>query len=289
MQDDTKQIEEVMAKRTAKNSVFLDLFQNKSYLLKLYKTLHPEDTTATEDSLTDVTITNVLTDNLYNDLGFIVNNKLMILVEAQSTWTVNILVRILLYLAQSYHEYFQRTSQDYYKSKKVKMPKPELYVIFTGNKGRKPDKISLSKEFFEGADIDIEVKAKVIYESDTDDIINQYIIFCKVFNEQTKQHGMTKAVTETIRICKDRNVLREYLLDREKEVVTIMMSLFDDEQIMKSFIRSERYEAAQENARETAKKLIKKGKMTLDEIADCVPLLSLDELKELEAEVMQLA
>lgn len=98
-----------------KDSVFLDLFQNKNYLLKLYRTLHPEDTTTTEDSLTDVTITNVLTDNLYNDLGFIVNNKLVILVEAQSTWTVNILVRVLLYLAQSYHEYFQRTCQDYYK------------------------------------------------------------------------------------------------------------------------------------------------------------------------------
>ncbi len=66
------------------------------------------------------------------------------------------------------------------------MPKPELYVIFTGNKGRKPDTISLSKEFFEGADIDIEVRAKVIYESDKDDIINQYIIFCKVFSKQTK-------------------------------------------------------------------------------------------------------
>ena len=122
-------------------------------------------------------------------------------------------------------------------------------MIFTGNKGRKPDRISLSKEFFEGADIDIEVKAKVIYESNEDDIINQYIIFCKVFNEQTKMHGMTrKAVTETIRICKDRNVLRDYLLKKEKEVVTIMMSLFDEEQIMKSFIRSERYEAVQESA-----------------------------------------
>ena len=237
-----------------------------------------------------MTITNVLTDNLYNDLGFIANNKLLILVEAQSTWTVNILVRVLLYLAQSYHEYFQRTCQDYYKGRKVKMPKPELYVIFTGNKGRKPGIISLSKEFFEGADIDIEVKAKVIYERNTDDIINQYIIFCKVFNEQTKQHGMTqKAVTETIRICKDRNVLREYLLDREKEVVTIMMSLFDEEQIMKSFIRSERHEAAQESVRETAKRMIKKGKMSLDEIADYVPSLSLEELKELEDEVMQLA
>ncbi len=286
MQDDIKQMPEVMAKRTAKNSVFLDLFQNKSYLLKLYKTLHPEDTTATEDSLTDVTITNVLTDNLYNDLGFIANNKLMILVEAQSTWTVNILVRVLLYLAQSYHEYFQRTCQDYYKSRKVKIPKPELYVIFTGNKGRKPDKMFLSKEFFEGVDIDIEVKVKVLYESDTDDIINQYIIFCKVFNEQTKEHGMTrKAVTETIRICKDRNVLREYLLDREKEVVTIMMSLFDEEQIMKSYIKSERYDVVKEKAL----LMLQSRKITVDEIGKFFPELIESDIKELEAEVMQLA
>ena len=62
------------------------------------------------------------------------------------------------------------------------MPKPELYVIFTGNRGRKPDEILLSEEFFGGADIDIEVRAKIIYESDTDDIINQYIVFCKVFS-----------------------------------------------------------------------------------------------------------
>ncbi len=166
------------------------------------------------------------------------------------------------------------------------MPKPELYVIFTGNKGRKPDKIFLSKEFFEGADIDIEVKAKVIYESNTDDIINQYIIFCKVFNEQTKQHGMTqKAVTETIRICKDRNVLREYLLEREKEVVTIMMSLFDEEQIMKSFIKSERADEARENARI----MLKNGRISVEEIPSFFPKLTLEDAKELEAEIMQLA
>lgn len=272
----TKNITEAMAKRTAKNSVFLDLFQNKNYLLKLYKTLHPEDITATEDSLTDITIKNVLTDNFYNDLGFIVDNKLMILIEAQSTWTINILVRALLYLAQSYHEYFQHTRQNYYKSKKVKMPKPELYVVFTGNKGKKPDKISLSKEFFEGADIDIEVKAKVIYESDQDNIINQYIIFCKVFNEQTGQHGMTqKSVLETIRICKDRNVLKEYLLEREKEVVTIMMSLFNEEEILKSFIESEIHD----EARETAERMIKDGELSLEKIARYIPSLSMDELK----------
>ena len=89
----------------------------------------------------------------------------------------------------------------------------------------------------------------------------------------------TQVVDVTLRICKDRNVLREYLLDREKEVVTIMMSLFDNEQIMKSFIRSERHD----EARKTAERLIKKGKMSLEDIADCVPLLSLDELKGTEA------
>ena len=67
------------------------------------------------------------------------------------------------------------------------------------------------------------------------------------------------------------------------EAATIMMSLFDEEQIMKAFIKSERHD----EARETAERLIKKGKMPLDEIAECVPALSFDELKELEAGVMQ--
>ncbi len=298
--DDTKQTQEVnatrpMAKRTAKNSVFLDLFQDKKNLLKLYKTLHPEDTDATEDTLDIVTIDNVLTDNLYNDLGIMVgNNRLLLLLEAQASWTVNILIRILLYLAQSYHEYFERTSQSLYKSKKVTMPKPELYIIYTGNKGRKPDTISLSKEFFDGADIDINVRAKVIYESDTEDIINQYIIFCKVFDEQRKLYGMTEqTVKETIRICKDRNVLKEYLIKREVEVVTIMMSLFNDEQIMKTYWKDMENtltdKITHDKDRETAERLIKKGKMSLEDIADCVPSLSLEELREIEAEVMQLA
>jgi len=289
--DDTKQTQKVKAKRTAKNSVFLDIFQDKKNLLKLYKTMHPEDTEATDDTLDIVTIDNVLTDNLYNDLGIMVgNNRLLLLLEAQASWTVNILIRILLYLAQSYHEYFERTSQSLYKTKKVKMPKPELYIIYTGNKARKPDTISLSKEFFDGADIDIEVKAKVIYESGTEDIINQYIIFCKVFDEQRKLYGMTEqTVKETICICKDRNVLKEYLMNREVEVVTIMMSLFNDEQIMKTYWKDMENTLAHKKDRETAERLIKKGKMSLEDIADCVPALSFDELKEIEAEVMQLA
>lgn len=53
-------------------------------MLELYKTLHPEDADTTEDKLDIVTIDNVMTDNLYNDLGLMAgNNKLLLLLEAQ--------------------------------------------------------------------------------------------------------------------------------------------------------------------------------------------------------------
>ena len=53
----------------------------------------------------------------------------------------------------------------------------------------------------------------------TDDIIGEYVTFTKVYNEQCKIHGRTEqAVRETIRICKDKNVLKEYLESRENGV-----------------------------------------------------------------------
>lgn len=254
--DGQQQQEDVM-KFTIKDSVFTDLFQDKKYLLQLYKSLHPEDTDITEDKLTDITIKNVLTDNIYNDLGFVVENRLVILVEAQSTWTVNIIIRALMYMVQTCHDYFIRTKQNLYKSKKVKMPVPEIYVVYTGDRKTRPSEISLAKEFFEGKDSYIDVKVKMIYDGRDGDIINQYVIFTKVCNEQMALHGRSqKAILEAIHICKDRNVLREYLISREKEVIDIMMVLYDKEEVMRSYVESEVYEATQNEKIETAKEML---------------------------------
>ena len=145
-----------------------------------------------------------------------------------------------MYLVQSWIEYLERTSQNLYKSKKVKMPVPELYVIYTGERKTKPRQISLSKEFFDGKKCCIDVKVKMIYDSKKGNIINQYITFTKVCDEQVALHGRTReAIFETIRICKDKNVLKEYLENREREVVDIMMALYDEEEIMRSYVKSE--------------------------------------------------
>ena len=76
----------------------------------------------------------------------------------------------------------------------------------------------------------------MIYDGKEGDIINQYVLFTKVCNEQIALYGRTqKSILETIQICKDRNVLREYFESREKEVVDIMMVLYDEQEILRSY------------------------------------------------------
>ena len=125
----TEKKKAAFAKYTAKDSVFTTIFQDKKYLIQLYRALHPEDTVTTEDALTDITIRNVLTNGIYNDLCFRVGDKVMFLVEQQSSWTMNIIIRVLIYLAQTYHDYFEEQGADLYGSKKVHVPEAELYVI----------------------------------------------------------------------------------------------------------------------------------------------------------------
>ena len=284
-----------IAKYTIKDSVFTNLFQDKKYLIQLYRALHPEDVDVTEDELTDITIHNILTDDIYNDLGFLVGDRLLILVEAQSTWTVNIIIRSLIYLMTTYQDYFTRTKQNLYKSKKVKLPKPELYVIYTGDRKEHPEYLSLSEEFFGGKEGFLDVKVKVLYGDEEDDIISQYVTFTKVYNEQMKVHGRTReAIMETIRICKDKNVLKEYLESREKEVVSIMLAMYDEKEILREYIESEKYEAAQEAAKEAAKEadrrtaiqFLKEG-FSVEQIARCIPALSIDEVRKLQEELLQ--
>ena len=270
LSDNEKKLEQV-AKYTAKDSVFTSLFREPKYLLQLYQALHPEDHEATEDSIKNVTITNVLLDQYYNDVGFQIGEKIVILVEQQSSWSINIVVRCLLYLAQTYQEYFESTKQNVYGSKKLELPKPEMYVIYTGNRKARPEYLYLSKEFFGGDNSVLDVKVKMIYDGKEGDIINQYVAFTKIYNEQVKLHGRTReAVLETIRICKDQNVLSEYLSGREKEVVDIMMTLFSEEYILKTYVESEKQEAEKRGSVkakiETAQRLHEMG-ISLQDIA----------------------
>lgn len=92
-------------KRNAKDTVFTSLFRDKEYLLQLYQALHPEDQQPRQEDLKIITLENIMAGGIYNDLGFQLKEKLIFLIEAQSTWTMNILIRALMYLVKSYQDY----------------------------------------------------------------------------------------------------------------------------------------------------------------------------------------
>ena len=66
---------------------------------------------------------------------------------------------------------------------------------------------------------------------------------------------MKQAATEIIRICRDRNILKQYLSSKEVEAVTIMMSLFDDEQVMRTYAK----DMSRETTKRNAITMLKKG------------------------------
>ncbi len=172
-------------KRTAKDSVFVSLFRNRANVLRLYQALHQEDAGMTADRIETVTLENVLTDNLYNDLGILVDgDRLLSLVEAQSTWSVHILVRMLFYKAQTYREHLFQTKQDLYSNTKLILPSVELYVIYTGARRKVPGSITLPGEFFEEKTAAVVVTATVLYEEGKQGIIAEYIAFCHVLSDQ---------------------------------------------------------------------------------------------------------
>lgn len=226
--------------RKSKDSVFTKLFSDTGNILELYKQLHPEDKTVTEKDIQLQTLSTVLINDIYNDLGFIVNEngraKLVMLVEAQSAWNPNMTLRMLLYLAETYRRYVKDSQQSEHSNSRVKLPKPELYVVYSGNRNV-PDEISFKDDFFDG-DSPVDLRIKILSRTD-ETIYGQYIGFCKVYDEQRKQYDNSmRCIEETIRICLEKGYLMAFLSLYKREVVTMMSELFDEQ------VQREQYDAA---------------------------------------------
>ena len=159
-------------------------------------------------------------------------------------------------------------------------------MIYTGERSERPEWISLSEEFFLDQECFVDIRVKMLYDGKKGDIINQYVTFTKIYNEQVKKYGRTgKAVLETIHICKDSNVLKEYLKNREKEVVDIMMTLFDQEYAVERYGDEKKAEGIAEGLAEGE---MKKAKETTYRLADRkMPLEAISDIVEVSVEVVK--
>lgn len=190
-----------------------------------------------------------------NDLGFQVRDKLILLIEAQTKFSINIVLRMLLYLAATYKEYVDEHKLDLYGSKPVSIPRPELYMIYTGEPRQLPEVLHLS-DMYDGPG-GAELEVKVLRDTGTGSIVDQYIRFCEISDKQRKQYGYTmKAVEETLRICGEENILMPFLASRQKEVWDIMVTLFDQERVTEIHDYNVAKEARQEGREEGIRAMV---------------------------------
>ena len=244
----TKKIknDKYIVKRNIKSSVFTHLFSISKYKKELYVSLHPKDKSIDEKDIKTWTLSSIFTNIQINDLSLLVKNKLLVLVEAQSTWTLNILPRMIEYIGESFNRYVLETNQNIYGTKKVELPKPELYVLYTGSKLIKDKFISFKKEFFNN-NCPIDIKINIITINNSNKVVKEYIKFTKIIDTNTKKYGYTKkSINETIDYCIKKNILREYLTEYKKEVYNIMTSVYDQKTATEMYERALRAEGIEQ-------------------------------------------
>ena len=121
-----------------KDLVFTLLFQNKKKLLELYNAI--EGTNYSEDTKIEInTLEKVLYMDRENDISFLLDGKLIVLVEHQSSVNQNMPLRFLLYIARVYEKLID--SKSVYKEAQIKIPTPEFIVLYNGGKNYPKEKI----------------------------------------------------------------------------------------------------------------------------------------------------
>jgi hypothetical protein len=121
--------------RTYKSSVFVSYFQDKDKLIEIYNAVqganYPKNTAVRINTLEDALYLNQL-----NDISFLLDNKLLVLIEHQSTINQNMPLRLLLYASRVYEQILDY--QNIYKRKRIHIPKPVFLVLYNG-KDNYPD------------------------------------------------------------------------------------------------------------------------------------------------------
>ncbi len=226
-------------KRNYKDSVFVDLFSEdekaKENFLSLYNALHGTELKDTEQ-LKNIRLDQVLYMTFYNDVSYLVDNKIIVLAEHQSTINPNMPLRCLEYVSRLYETLFE--SKEKYSRKLLNIPTPEFYVFYNGEEPYLSDKIlKLSDAFIEKAkESNLELTVKVININrqnrhpllESCQTMQEYSIFVETvrkWKEIDTQNGFEKAVEE----CIQNNILREYLKRKTKEVVNMLLAEYNYE------------------------------------------------------------
>jgi len=223
--------DETATNRKYKNSVFTKLFGTPEKALELYNAIsgknYPENT-----KIRIVTLSDVLYMEQLNDISFVIEDKLVVLIEHQSSINENMPIRMLIYIAREYEKL--TNSRDLYKEHKIKIPSPEFVVLYNGEKEMADFTEMKLSDFFElgGQSIpslELVVKVYNINKGRNADLaaksssLSGYEEFIAAVRENHKVTSLKEAVRLAIKSCVGRNILVEFLTEHSSEVENMLL------------------------------------------------------------------
>ena len=232
--------------RKYKDSVFTKLFgHDEKIILELYNAI--QDTDYDERTPIEIaTLDDVLFLDWLNDIAFVIDGKLVVLIEHQSTINNNMPLRMLLYIARVYEKICDPKS--IYRTKKMEIPAPEFVVLYNG-KDKMPDhtELRLSDMFKKhGVESPINLDLKVqVYNinkgrnpefAKRSTTLAEYEIFVAEVRKNEKTLPLKKAIVKAIKDCVEDGVLREFLKKYSSEVINMLFREFSVEDAKKLWL-----------------------------------------------------
>ena len=223
--------------RKYKDSVFVDLFSEdekaKENFLSLYNALHHTNLPLS-CPVENIRLDNIMYMNIVNDVSCLVDDKIIVLAEHQSTINENMPLRFLQYIARLYEKLQKPT--DRYLRTLSKIPTPEFYVFYNGIEDY-PETITLklSDAFItkpEQVPLELTVRVLNINKDKGGEILktcktlDEYSLFVEEVRIQTQldpENGFTNAV----KICIEKGILKEYLQRKAREVINMLIAEYD--------------------------------------------------------------
>ena len=219
--------------REYKDSVFSSYFgENNARMVELYNAIEnkqlPLDTPVEINTLTDV-----LYKNQINDLSFVLDDQVVVLIEHQSTINENMPLRLYMYSARVYEKIIKQKAL--YKRKQVKIPVPQFIVLYNGNEPlAEYTEQKLSDSFLEKQEnpqlelkvsiynINYEVNAEIVQKSKS---LNEYSRFIGKIKENLA-NGMIleEAIQDAIEYGLEHDIMREFLQANGSEVANMLLS-----------------------------------------------------------------
>ncbi|MDR0515631.1 MAG: Rpn family recombination-promoting nuclease/putative transposase [Fibromonadaceae bacterium] len=224
-------MDEPQANRTHKASAFSLLFSNKKNLVEVYNaingTSYPENT-----EVEIITLSDALFLEQLNDIAFVIDGKLVVLIEHQSTINENMPLRMLMYMGREYERL--TNSRDLYRENKIKIPTPEFIVLYNGRK-EFPDfkefRLSDSFEMQSGTcNLELVVKAYNINKGRNAEIakksptLSGYGDFVAEINENLKTMNLPIAIKTAVRACIRNKILLSFLESNGSEVENMLFT-----------------------------------------------------------------